>query len=429
MTEGSAGKSSVIIVYPFSVSHKSSIIILILFSGWTVLRLFVSQHAVPNSMNPTFSVKCIMPYICGANRNAVHGVYWLGGRRLKSDGGDDNDPPERKSHKNQAAVDKLNELLKTMKKGNDDRLTVKNVELAKPRELARKAEQNRQRVDESKLDRPLGEKLADAASSVARSMGGNTARTESELLNLLRIYNSEPDCDAPVKIKKSAVELGDLLSGMKIDRSRPKATSAEFKNVDRAQRVRDVLDQTSGSSSNQKSNNYRKPMDSYLPINLFSSEPLDVFKNFEENTNRPKLSTWDRLHKNSLKTAVTHPPINIYEQMVIWTEQGKLWKFPIDNEQGMDDELNVFFAEHVFLEPLIDEWCPTKGPIRHFMELVCVGLSKNPFLSVEEKKDHINWFRQYFYEKNQILKEIEALEIKSLPENDKEYYKPTIPNE
>lgn len=382
-------------------------------------------------MNATLSIKC-MPYVGSPNRV----VYWLS-RRLRSDSSPaDNgneDDPKKKNSKNQVAIDKLNELLKTMKKGNDDGLTVKmakNVELAKPRELARKTEQNRQRVDELKQNRQLGEKLADAASSVAQSIGGDTARIESELLNLLRIYNSEPN-DASVKKSKSAVKLGDLLSGMKIDRSQPKSTSAaEFKTVDRAQRVRDVLGQSSGSLGMERTTKkYKKPMDSYMPINLFSSEPLDIFKNFNESVNRPTLSTWDRLYKKSLKMAVTHPPKNIYEQMVIWTEQGKLWKFPIDNEQGMEKECNVFFAEHVFLEPLIDEWCPTKGPIRHFMELVCVGLSKNPFLSVEEKKDHINWFRQYFYEKNQLLKEIEALEIKSLPENVKEYYKPTIPNE
>lgn len=386
-------------------------------------------------MNTTLSIKC-MPFVSGPNRSAICGVYWLS-RRLKSDsssaGSGNDDDSKKKNSKNQVAIDKLNELLKTMKKGNDDGLTLKmakNVELAKPRELARKKEQNRQHVDELKQHRQLGEKLADAASSVALSIGGDTKKIESELLNLLRIYNSEPN-DTSVKKSKSAIELGDLLSGMKIDRSQPKSTSAaEFKNVDRAQRVRDVLGRNFGSLGMERTTKkYKKPMDNYMPINLFSSEPLDIFKNFDVSANCPTLPTWDRLHKKSLKLAVTHPPKNIYEQMVIWTEQGKLWKFPIDNEQGMEEECNVFFAEHVFLEPLIDEWCPTKGPIRHFMELVCVGLSKNPFLSVEEKKDHINWFRQYFYEKNQLLKEIEALEIKSLPENVKEYYKPTIPNE
>lgn len=377
-------------------------------------------------MNPTLSLKCL-PYIGGSKPNVIRGVYCLT-RRLKST---DSPPDGGNKGKNQEAVDKLNELLKDMKKGNDTELPPKiskPVELTKPRQLAKKAEKNQQEIDESQKNQLLGEQLARAATSVAESIGGDTKKTETELLNLLRVYNSEPG-ETSEKKPKSSVQLSDLLTGMKIDRQPREQVSSAYENVDKAQRIKNLLGEEYGSDTKQRVRKYKSPMDNYMPINLFSSEPLDIFKNFEVNSNCPTLSTWDRLLNKSLNLAVTQPPKNIYEQMIIWTEQGKLWKFPIDNEQGMDDEKKVFFAEHIFLEPLIDEWCPSKGPIKHFMELVCVGLSKNPFLTVEEKKDHINWFRQYFYEKNQILKEIETFEIKSLPENVKEYYKPTIPNE
>jgi len=339
---------------------------------------------------------------------------------------------DNNSKKNQSAIDKLNELLKTMKKGNDTEIitkTLKHVELAKPRQLAKQKQQEQQKIDKLKQNQQLGKKLADAATSIAQSIGGNTEKTESELLNLLRIYNDEHN-DPSEKKPKSSVQLGELLSGMKIDRSKSNdVSSIEYKDVDKADRIRELLGKNYNINLSQKVNKYRKPVDNYIPINIFSGKSLDVFKNFEDSKNYPELPTWDRLHKKSLQMAVTHPPRNIYEQMMIWTEQGKLWKFPIDNEQGIDEESKVFFVEHVFLEPLIDEWCPKKGPIRHFMELVCVGLSKNPFLTIEEKKDHINWFRQYFYEKNQLLNEVGAYEIKSLPEDVKEYYKPTIPEE
>lgn len=369
------------------------------------------------------SLKCVQ-YVNGAKHNAIRGVYCLT-RRFKSD----DSPPDDRPMKSQEAIDKLNELLKTMKKGNDTEFMTKRVELAKPRQMARKAEQEQQKIDELKQNQQLGKKLADAATSVAQSIGGNTEKTESELLNLLRIYNSEPNDSAGKKLK-SSVQLDELLSGMKIDRSRPSNVSSKASgDIDKAKRVREILGKNYNIGISQNVKQHRKPMDNYVPINILGNEqPLGVFKDFEESKNYPKLPTWDRLQEKSLQMAVTHPPKNIYEQMIIWTEQGKLWKFPIDNEQGMHEESEVFFAEHVFLEPLIDEWCPKKGPIRHFMELVCVGLSKNPFLSIEEKKDHINWFRQYFYEKNQLLNEIGAFEIKSLPENVKEYYKPTIPD-
>jgi small subunit ribosomal protein S31 len=91
------------------------------------------------------------------------------------------------------------------------------------------------------------------------------------------------------------------------------------------------------------------------------------------------------------------------EKMILWTEEGKVWKFPIDNEQGMEVEKNTDFTEHVLLEMHLDGWCPTRGPIRHFMELVCVGLSKNCFLSAQEKRDHIMWYKEYFESKSEVL--------------------------
>ena len=63
------------------------------------------------------------------------------------------------------------------------------------------------------------------------------------------------------------------------------------------------------------------------------------------------------------------------------------------------------FHEHIFLEPLLADF-PTKGPLRHFMELVCVGLSKNPYVTVAEKRQHIAWFKTYFAEKKHILDEV-----------------------
>lgn len=69
----------------------------------------------------------------------------------------------------------------------------------------------------------------------------------------------------------------------------------------------------------------------------------------------------------------------------------------------MDEEAKNYFTEHVFLERHLESWCPTKGPIRHFMELVCVGLSKNPYFTVTQKKEHIEWFREYFAGKKELL--------------------------
>ena len=118
------------------------------------------------------------------------------------------------------------------------------------------------------------------------------------------------------------------------------------------------------------------------------------------------LTTWSRLEKRELKLAVTHPPSNYFEKMMQWTDQQKIWQFPIDNEQGMEDEKQVDFSEHIFLEQHLEGWCPNRGPVSHFMELVCVGLSKNPYITAQDKLDHINWYRDYFAEKKSLLDEL-----------------------
>lgn len=73
----------------------------------------------------------------------------------------------------------------------------------------------------------------------------------------------------------------------------------------------------------------------------------------------------------------------------------RLWQYPVDNEVCKMDEENTSFEEHVFLEYLLDDF-PSKGPVRRFMELVINGLQKNPYLTVEQKKERVRWFHDYF---------------------------------
>ncbi|ESN98355.1 hypothetical protein HELRODRAFT_84655, partial [Helobdella robusta] len=53
------------------------------------------------------------------------------------------------------------------------------------------------------------------------------------------------------------------------------------------------------------------------------------------------------------------------------------------------------FHEHKFLDHHLSKF-PEKGPVRHFMELILVGLSKNPHMTIKEKISHIDWFEDYF---------------------------------
>ena len=72
--------------------------------------------------------------------------------------------------------------------------------------------------------------------------------------------------------------------------------------------------------------------------NLTSGPALGIFSYKEmKQWPAPKpgiLETWDKLQAQELKALYTQAPRNAFEEWIQWTEQGKLWKFPIDNEQG-----------------------------------------------------------------------------------------------
>ena len=75
---------------------------------------------------------------------------------------------------------------------------------------------------------------------------------------------------------------------------------------------------------------------------------------------------------------------------------------------GMPEEANVPFYEHVFFDDKLNEgnWCPKRGPIRDFMNCVTNALSLNPYLSVKEKHEHIEWFRDYFVERMETIQNL-----------------------
>lgn len=76
--------------------------------------------------------------------------------------------------------------------------------------------------------------------------------------------------------------------------------------------------------------NYRKVEE------VFAGKPSGIFNNavFQPNDSIPKLTVWENYAQKELELIVTHPPANGFEKMIHWTKQGKLWHFPIDNEQG-----------------------------------------------------------------------------------------------
>lgn len=71
---------------------------------------------------------------------------------------------------------------------------------------------------------------------------------------------------------------------------------------------------------------------------------------------------------------------------------------------GWESEKNVDYTQHVFLDDRLEGF-PRKGPVRDFMEVVATALGKNPYLTIEQKHETIEWYRNYFKEREDVLEE------------------------
>ncbi|XP_017397968.1 28S ribosomal protein S31, mitochondrial [Cebus imitator] len=241
---------------------------------------------------------------------------------------------------------------------------------------------------------PLSPELVAAASAVADSFPFDKETTKSELLRQLQQHEEESRAQRDAERPK--ISFSNIISDMKVARS---ATGRVHLRPEHQIRFDEGLD----DYPDQKTANYRKRNTK----SIFKGKRLYIFdmtaatKEDSETDTSPSL--WDVEFAKKLATVNEQPLQNGFEELIQWTKEGKLWEFPINNEAGFDDDGSEFH-EHIFLEKHLEGF-PKQGPIRHFMELVTCGLSKNPYLSVKQKVEHIEWFRNYFNEKQDILKE------------------------
>ncbi|KAM9788569.1 small ribosomal subunit protein mS31 [Neosynchiropus ocellatus] len=254
-------------------------------------------------------------------------------------------------------------------------------------------------VEASSQSETLDPKLVAAASAAASTLP-DQKKAESELL--LKLRQNEVVTDA--QKKGNTDNLGRLIAHMRVGKepNQPKIGGTS-----------QILFDDDGQGFMPDRNIPGNLEGVWKLRNLFSERRLNIFSPPEKEkmvdvaVGRPTL--WEVEFANELSQVSSQAPRNGFEEMIQWTKEGKLWEYPIDNAAGLDEEKNVPFHEHIFLEKHLEEGFPTRGPVRHFMELVVAGLSKNPYLSVAQKKEHISWFRDYFHQKQDILKEAEML--------------------
>lgn len=318
--------------------------------------------------------------------------------RYSSEPGDPKDPEEAKK--------KLSSLLSSIK-AQSGRKIHKEPKLSQPKQGSplKREKTGKMVAKEDIMSADIGidsDQLKQATRRVARLAKNEkaAARTESDLMKKLKSIAVEAE-SAKSEDLVSGEKTTSLLSDMNVEKTKRKP-------VDTGRLVTGQGAQKKVLSAEQQAfleNRARLRREkagislesSHVPTDLFGSPPLGIFEGPIEPLPEQEqmLKTWRKCSERELSLLSTKPPRNALEEFILWTEQGKLWKFPIDNEQGLDYS-GEKFHQHVFLEQHLNPWCPKGGPIRHFMETVCVALSKNPYASVQYKLDTIDWFRQYF---------------------------------
>ncbi|XP_070588893.1 small ribosomal subunit protein mS31 [Erythrolamprus reginae] len=270
------------------------------------------------------------------------------------------------------------------------------IELSTKKKIMENA-QSRLLEDDEKSNQNVQE-LEAAVPAVASSLPFDKQKTTSELLHLVKKHKEEMEAHRMADLSK-------MVASMKI-RRKP-ITRKAFKASNEIE-----------CDEDEDGNMAHINDISRIQRNLYSGERLQIFTPKSEGSHETGVlksgdmpTIWDLEFAKTITSSLSLPPQNGFEEMIQWTDEGKLWEFPINNEIGLEDDAE--FYEHIFLDKHLADF-PKEGPIRHFMELVTCGLSKNPHLSVKQKVEHIQWFRDYFKEKEELLKEIEAHEKEAL---------------
>lgn len=236
-----------------------------------------------------------------------------------------------------------------------------------------------------------------AAASAAASTLPNSQQAESELLQQLRRHEAEPEAQR----RADRQSIGDIISDMKVGKRQMGRSNSRPSNQIR-------FDDDGRGYTEDRSITSELVNGIHRRKSSFTGKRLNIFTpGMEQESSEMGPTLWDIDLANQIIQSTNQMPRNGFEEMIQWTKEGKLWQYPINNEAGLDEEACVPFHEHVFLEKHLESF-PRQGPVRHFMELVITGLSKNHHLTVQQKQEHIAWFRDYFQQKDDVMKEAQA---------------------
>jgi len=192
----------------------------------------------------------------------------------------------------------------------------------------------------------LDEDTIDATKSVARlaKSENKKRKTESDLLHKLRSIardaneaKEENEVLGEVNEPKS---MSSLFSDLKLEKSKSnisaKSDNKSFKGKqDKKELTMEQLAFLQKRAKLRRAETAKKAED-VGSVDLHSGTPLGIFEGpMPDSSDKDMLKTWRACQQRELEILATPSPRNALEEMVLLTKQGKLWHFPINNEQGL----------------------------------------------------------------------------------------------
>jgi len=122
-------------------------------------------------------------------------------------------------------------------------------------------------------------------------------------------------------------------------------------------------------------------------------------------------TVFDKLSQQSYENLESLRARSNYEKELNLIEKERTYTYPIDtskftyfDEKLYEAEKNVDWKQHIdFVKNELSQFKGT-GQLYYFLEAIGQGLAKNPYMSLEEKKDEIARYVQYFiYKKENII--------------------------
>ncbi|KAI0988578.1 hypothetical protein GJ496_011414 [Pomphorhynchus laevis] len=227
------------------------------------------------------------------------------------------------------------------------------------------------------------------------SLDSNEKRTR--LKNVLRRISAQRE-NACKSRERNTQTVDDVLDWVKLG----------AKELDPEYRISLIEDDALSNDYFNDSYELYQPNEPEYTSVLKSGQPLNIFNNDKSPGEKyEQLAFWKAFDEYKIDILNKTKPNNSWEELIELTNEGKIWHFPINNEQGVDNDKLDSFDEHLLFNEneLIqnDPWISKNSVVKELLELLILGLSRNHYMTVSEKQNHFNWFIDYLKSKRETF--------------------------